>query len=236
MLARLTDVRPVSPAALALCFVATLVASVLPARADDAAALSAQMLAKLEVDSLKHERRGDFDEAVQALKRAGYIHKRYDAREDYSEIWKVLKPLDVYGARVLVVSNEREGKFIGCCMENRTTILMEAAGDVGRLRDFAKANGCRLEYDEQSDQDFSKREAEETKSEVASRQICPIVLLDQSVAMSGRGPLSYDHRAGADGYRTEMVKTVGPRSSESHPHPCLSSIQARWPKPQPRRS
>lgn len=122
----------------------------------DAAAVSEQMLSSLKVNASKTERSGAFEGSIIALKRGGYIHKRRDLQEDYSAIWKVLKPLDVYGNRVLVVSNEEDGKYIGCCMQDRAEILMSATGDVDRLRDFAKANGCRLEYDEQSDQDSMK--------------------------------------------------------------------------------
>lgn len=144
---------------LTLCFATSLLPAPVgaaPAQADDASVLSEMMLSTLAVDKAKHERAGDFDEVVTALKRGGYIRKRYDAKEDYAEIWKVRKPLDVYGNPVLIVSNEREGKFIGCCMENRTTILVEATGDVGKLREFSKTNGCRLSHDEASDQDSLK--------------------------------------------------------------------------------
>lgn len=119
--------------------------------------LSEKILSSLKIDKSKNlERSSDFDDSITELRKSGYIHRRPDAKKDYSAIWKLLKPIDLFGNRVLVISNEEPGAFIGCCMNDRTEILMEAVGDVGRLRDFAKENRCDLAYDERDDQDTLK--------------------------------------------------------------------------------
>jgi hypothetical protein len=114
-----------------------------------------KILSVLKANAAKDGRNGEFESVLRELIGKGYLHKRRDAAEDYSERWKVLKELDLFGNRVLVVSNEKEGKFIGCCFDSRAEILMAATGDLEPLRHYAKTNGCQLFHDEKSDQESS---------------------------------------------------------------------------------
>jgi len=153
MLFRPTNIKLLFAAMLSLTMLGQ---SSLPTRAEEAGGPSDKILDALKVNAAKDGREGEFDDVIKALSRAGYLHKHYDAKADYAEQWRVLKPLNLFGNPVLAVTNEREGKFIGCCFDSRTTIVMAATGDLGKLREFAGRNACKFFHDEKSDQEMSR--------------------------------------------------------------------------------
>lgn len=86
------------------------------------------------------------DDVLVPLRQAGLIGRSFDGTWDYyAWVWP-RRPLSFLGHPVeLVITEEKRGAFIGCCVDDGVTLVLRDSGDRAALQQFADDLRCRLD-------------------------------------------------------------------------------------------
>ncbi|MCL9999696.1 MAG: hypothetical protein NBV68_09950 [Erythrobacter sp.] len=85
------------------------------------------------------------DEVLRPLREAGLVGRSFDGTFDYFYWVQPRRPLSFLGNPVeLVITEEKRGAFIGCCVDDGVTLVLRAGGDRAALQQFADDLHCRL--------------------------------------------------------------------------------------------
>jgi pimeloyl-ACP methyl ester carboxylesterase len=98
----------------------------------------------LRLNEDKLSRVGDADAAILAYAKAGYVRSKGDGRFDYSDYHILKKALTFMGHRLVIIENEYNAGYIGCCVNSGIQITVKISGSTQSLRMFAKENHCRV--------------------------------------------------------------------------------------------
>lgn len=86
------------------------------------------------------------DEVLVPLREAGLVGRSFDGTFDYYAWVRPRRPLSFLGHRVeLVITEEKRGAFIGCCVDDGVTLVLRENGDRAALQQFADDLHCRLD-------------------------------------------------------------------------------------------
>jgi hypothetical protein len=110
--------------------------------ADDALAEGLVRVMRLNAD--RSERLAEPGEAIRAYIKAGYVRLKPELREDYTDYRVVRMPAKLFGQELLVIEEEYQLKFIGCCVNEGVGVLLRVTADLAPLKEFASANGCSM--------------------------------------------------------------------------------------------
>ncbi|WP_447586116.1 hypothetical protein [Pseudoxanthomonas mexicana] len=100
------------------------------------------------------ERQGGTADAVMGYVNGGYVTKKPDFREDYSDYRILKKPIRFMGHELVVIDEEYMGEYVGCCVSHGVAVTVRLKPDGDNLDAFAKSNGCTLTKD--TDEYFRK--------------------------------------------------------------------------------
>ena len=85
------------------------------------------------------------DEVLVPLREAGLVGRSFDGTFDYYAWVRPRRPLSFLGHPVeLVITEEKRGAFIGCCVDDGVTLVLRENGDRASLRQFAEELHCRI--------------------------------------------------------------------------------------------
>ena len=86
-------------------------------------------------------------EAIRPYITAGYLRLKPELREDYTDYRIVRKPAKLFGQELVVIEEEYQLKFVGCCVNEGIGAVVRVTADLAALKQFAAANGCSLNTD-----------------------------------------------------------------------------------------
>lgn len=111
-------------------------------------AASDQELEKGFVDALRYDGKGLRQEragtAIRAYKAAGVLPYKAQ-RTDYTDYYVVGKPTLFMGNQLVLVMEEYQTKYVGCCVNPGAGAYVRVTGSIEPMRSFAQSNRCRLE-------------------------------------------------------------------------------------------
>src|SRR5205085_449160 len=79
---------------------------------------------------------------------AGFVRAKPELREDYTDYRVLRKPAKLFGQDLLVIEEEYQLKFVGCCVSEGLGAILRVTADLVPLKEFASANGCSLNKDD----------------------------------------------------------------------------------------
>ncbi len=127
--------------------------------AKSASQLAEEPLEKGLIEALamnsKNERKAESGPALVAYIKQGYLHKKPDFQQDYSDYRFPLKSMHLLGHKVLLIDEEYITKYIGCCVSEGLAITVESAGP--SLEPFAESNRCSIRNDPYLPDDVKQR-------------------------------------------------------------------------------
>jgi hypothetical protein len=86
------------------------------------------------------------DDVLVPLRKAGLVGRSFDGTWDYYAWVRPRRPLSFLGHPVeLVITEQKRGAFIGCCVDDGLTLVLGESGDRAALQQFADDLHCRLD-------------------------------------------------------------------------------------------
>ncbi len=86
------------------------------------------------------------DDVLVPLREAGLVGRSFDGTFDYYAWVRPRRPLSFLGHSVeLIITEEKRGAFIGCCVDDGVTLVLRDSGDRAVLQQFADDLHCRLD-------------------------------------------------------------------------------------------
>lgn len=136
-------------AATAIAFSLTLAASAqtTPPATEDTG-LEAGLVKAMRLNADRDGRLTESGEGIRPYITAGYVRVKPELREDYTDYRVVRKPAKLFGQELLVIEEEYQLKFIGCCVSEGIGAILRVTADLAPLKEFAAANGCTLSKDD----------------------------------------------------------------------------------------
>lgn len=132
--------------ALAFLAVASLV---FPCRAEDTA--PSELLLKAMQPVPDYGRQQNIGSAIRELKSRDIVPFR-PQRADYTDYYRVQKPFVIFGHQVVVVEEEYQSRFVGCCVSEGGGFVVRVSGNLDKLEDWANRNKCSMtEHDTERD-------------------------------------------------------------------------------------
>lgn len=109
--------------------------------------LAAGLVGAMRLNANRTERLAEPGEAIRAYIKAGYVRLKSELRDDYTDYRVVQLPAKFFGQELLVIEEEYLSKFIGCCVNEGTGVILRVTADLAPLKAFAAANGCSVRDD-----------------------------------------------------------------------------------------
>ena len=98
--------------------------------------------------------KGEFP-GLKQLQAQGLIGKKPEvSRYDYNDVYKVKKPFQFLGQKVVLVSDEYMSKYVGCCVSEGWGAVFAKTGDLKPLQQYAKKHQCNLGEIDQDTEDY----------------------------------------------------------------------------------
>ena len=138
--------RVITPITFALALAS--LASAQTPNAADPAALEAGLVRAMRPSADRTERLVEPGDAIRAYIAAGIVPVKPDLREEYTDYRVVRQPAKLFGQELMVIEEEYQLKFIGCCVNAGVGAILRVTGDQAPLNEFAAANGCSLSKDD----------------------------------------------------------------------------------------
>jgi hypothetical protein len=91
------------------------------------------------------ERVGNSGKAIQAYMREGFVGRRPNRREGYTDYYLLKKPARLMGHELVMIEEEYQLEFIGCCVNDGVGVTLRVDGSTEGIEAFAEHNGCRVE-------------------------------------------------------------------------------------------
>ena len=99
-------------------------------------------------------RQGNVGAAIRELKAQEVVPFR-PTRYEYTDYYRVQKPVAIFGHTLTLVEEEYQSRFVGCCVSEGGGFLVRVAGSLDRLEAWAEKNMCSItEFD--SEREFLK--------------------------------------------------------------------------------
>jgi hypothetical protein len=115
---------------------------------DDPDALEAGFVRTMRLNAQRDGRLIESGEGIRPYITAGYVRQKPELREDYTDYRVVRKPAKLFGQELVVIEEEYQLKFIGCCVSEGVGAILRVTADLAPLKEFAAANGCSLNKDD----------------------------------------------------------------------------------------
>ena len=128
-------------------------ASMPPAPDNADTELQAALIAALRQKPGTDERIGSSGDAILAYANAGYVAKKPDFREDYSDYRVLKKPTLFMGHTLVAIEEEYFQEYVGCCVSPGMAVTVRVSPNGEDLDAFASRNGCSVSRD--SDDHYS---------------------------------------------------------------------------------
>jgi hypothetical protein len=118
-----------------------------PLSASDAG-LAAGLAKAMQANAQRDGRLIESGEGIRPYIATGYVRAKPELRDDYTDYRVVRKPAKLFGQDLLVIEEEYQLKFIGCCGNEGLGAILRVTADLAPLKEFASANGCSLNTDD----------------------------------------------------------------------------------------
>jgi hypothetical protein len=109
--------------------------------------LAEGLVGAMRLNADRTERLAEPGEAIRAYIKAGYVRLKPELRDDYTDYRVVQLPAKFFGQELLVIEEEYLSKFIGCCVNEGSGVILRVTADLAPLKAFASANGCSVRDD-----------------------------------------------------------------------------------------
>lgn len=80
--------------------------------------------------------------AIKQFIKAGFVRRKPEARQDYSDYRRLRKAFTFMGETVVSLEEQYLVEFIGCCVDEGIGALLALEGSGDAVEAFGKANGC----------------------------------------------------------------------------------------------
>jgi hypothetical protein len=91
------------------------------------------------------ERVGNSGKAIQAYMREGFVGRRPNRRDGYTDYYLLKRPARLMGHELVLIEEEYQVEFIGCCVNDGVGVTLRVDGSTEDVEAFAEQNGCRVE-------------------------------------------------------------------------------------------
>lgn len=106
--------------------------------------LEKQLILSMKLNKATNDRIGDSGRAIRGYIKANYLKKK-PMRFDYVDSWVLQKPANFMGYNLLVIEEEYQTKYIGCCVDPGVGAILKVKGSIKKLLSFARRNGCSVD-------------------------------------------------------------------------------------------
>jgi hypothetical protein len=86
--------------------------------------------------------------AIKLFIKNGFVKRKPEARQDYSDYRLLRKPFTFMGHSVVALEEQNLVEYIGCCVDDGIGALLVLDGSADALNVFASANGCTVSSDD----------------------------------------------------------------------------------------